>query len=101
MLLTREVEVTVNYKNIERYLEKGYEFEKKKKKKGKVSVKRGTKIIVKLEDLDLNTGSIITYKCDYCGKEVSVRYCDYMRHYPEGNKTDKDACKKCGKLRVF
>lgn len=95
MLLTREVEVTVNYKNIERYLEKGYEFETFINKKGKVSVKRGTKIIVKLEDLDLNTGSIITYKCDYCGKEVSVRYCDYMRHYQDGIKDDKDCCINC------
>lgn len=100
MLLSKEVEVTVNYKNIERYLEKGYEFETFINKKGKVAARRGTKIIVKIEDLDLNTGNIITYKCDYCGKEVNVRYCDYMRHYQDGIKNDKDCCSECVTLKT-
>ena len=100
MLLSKEVEVTVNYKNIERYLEKGYEFDTFINKDGKLSVKRNTKIMVKVKDLDPKSSSFVRYKCDYCGKENEIKYCDYMKHYPDGNKIDKDACKKCGVLKV-
>lgn len=100
MLLTREVETVVNYKNLKRYLERGYEFDTFINRDKRLSVKRNTKITVKVEDLDPKSGSVVRYKCDYCGNEKEVKYCDYMRHYPDGNKTDKDACKKCGHLKV-
>lgn len=98
MLLTREVNVTVNYKNIKRYLESGYEFEYFINGKGNPSVKRGVVISVKVEDIDKKCGAIIKYKCDYCGEEIEVRFCDYMRH--KENVGEVDACKKCGNIKL-
>lgn len=95
MLLSKEVEVTLNYKNINRYLEKGYEFPTFINKDGNISVKRGTKLKVKTIHLDIKSGSIIKYKCDYCGKEIEIRYCDYMKHYQDGNKNEPDCCINC------
>lgn len=95
MLLSERVETNVNYANIDRYLELGYEFEYFINKKGKKSVKRGVKIDVKVSDLSLKSGAKIIYKCDYCNKEIVVRYCDYMRHYQNGIKNDKDCCSDC------
>lgn len=95
MLLSKEVEVTLNYKNIKRYLDFGYEFPTFINKDGNVSVKRGTKLKVKIIHLDVKSGSVIKYKCDYCGKEIEVRYCDYMKHYQDGNKNESDCCINC------
>lgn len=100
MLLSKEVEATLNYKNIERYLSKGYEFETFINKSGKISVRRGTKIFVKVSDLSVKSGASVEYQCDYCGKILNVSYCDYMRHYQDGNKNDKDACKECCNVKV-
>ena len=98
MLLSKEVKVTVNYKNIKRYLDSGYEFEYFINGKGNPSVTRGVVISVKVEDIDKKCGAIIKYKCDYCGKEVEVRFCDYMRH--KENIGEVDACKECGNIKL-
>ena len=98
MLLSKEVKVTVNYKNIKRYLDSGYEFEYFINNKGNPSAKRGVVISVKVEDIDKKCGAIIKYKCDYCGKEVEVRFCDYMRH--KENIGEVDACKECGNIKL-
>ena len=95
MLISEEVEVTVNYKNIKRYKHYNYEFPTFINEKGSLSVKRGTKIKVRIEHLDIKSGANIVYVCDYCGEKVNVRYCDYMKHYQEGIKIDKDCCKSC------
>lgn len=98
MLKTKMVQVTVNYKNIMRYLELGYEFNYFINKKGNPSVKRGTTIKVKVEDLDRQCGSIIEYECDYCHENIRVRFCDYMRH--KESIGEIDACKQCGNIKL-
>lgn len=95
MLLSKSVIVTINYKNIEKYLNLGYKFDTFINKNGKVSVKRNTKIEINVKDLDTKCGTFIKYCCDYCNKTVEVRYCDYMRHYQDGIKNDKDCCRDC------
>lgn len=98
MLKTKMVQVTVNYKNIMRYLDLGYEFEYFINKKGNPSTKRGTTIMVKVKDLDKQCGAIIEYECDYCHKNVQVRFCDYMRH--KESIEESDACKDCGNIKL-
>lgn len=95
MLLSKEVEVTVTYKNINRYIDYGYKFPTFTNSKGNVSVKKNTKILVNVEHLDIKSGSLVAYRCDYCGEDTEVRYCDYMKHYQDGIKTAKDCCIKC------
>lgn len=95
MLLSEKVFVTINYKNIEKYLNLGYKFETFVNKEGKISVKRNTRIEVKVRDLSVKCRTSIKYRCDYCNKTVEVHYCDYMRHYQDGVKNDKDCCRDC------
>ena len=95
MLLSKEVEVTINYNNIKRYLDLGYKFPTFVNSKGNISVKKNVKINVNINDLPTNSNAMIKYMCDYCNTETEVRYCDYMRHYPNGGKDSKDCCVSC------
>jgi len=61
-----------------------------KKIKKKLVIRKGTKIKVKIEDLLPGTNVKIMYRCDYCGKEKSVLYCDYTRR-----SSKKDCCIDC------
>jgi hypothetical protein len=67
MLLTKEVETTINRKNLEWYLTKGYNCNLK------------DKIIVKVNDLMMGSNAKVTYKCDMCGIEKSIKYTDYIK----------------------
>lgn len=98
MLLSKTVEVTINYKNIKRYLDLGYEFEYFINGKGNPSTKRGTTLIVKVEDLDRQCGALVKYKCDYCHKEIEVRFCDYIKN--KESIGEIDACKDCGNTKL-
>lgn len=99
MLLSKEVYVNVCSTNLLHYIEKGYSIETYINNKGKIAVKKNTSILVKVEDLKINAPIKIIYSCDYCGKQVEIKYCDYMRHYPNGIKDDKDCCLKCSPLK--
>lgn len=98
MLLSETAETTVTYKNIKRYLDLGYDFPTFINNKGKISVKRGVKIFVKVEDLDKNSGVIIRFKCDYCEKEKEVRFCDYIKNKSQIGEVD--ACSECGNIKL-
>jgi len=52
------------------YESKGYIFPKRKDNKGRLAVKRGTKILVKIEDVTERSNVKVTKICDICGKEV-------------------------------
>ena len=97
MLLSKETKVGLTYHNIKKYLDLGYEFDYFINSKGNQSVKRGSFIYVKIEDLDFMSNALIKYECDYCGKEIEVRFCDYMRW--KENIGERDACKECGSIK--
>lgn len=83
MLLTKEVEVGIVHRNKNIYLQKGY----------KDSIV-GNTILVKVEDLPISSGKMITISCDYCdGENYEIRYCDYTRI--KCDFLNKDACKNC------
>lgn len=94
MLLSKEVEVTITSKNYKRYQDMGYDFDTKINR-GKTVIPKGTKCVIKIEDLDRKSSAVVRYRCDYCGVEKDVCYKDYMKHYPEGTIKEKDACLKC------
>lgn len=64
MLISKEVEVELSSMNIEHYENKGYFIPRRKDKKGRFTVERGTKIIVKTEDLTLGAYAHVDVKCD-------------------------------------
>lgn len=99
MLLSKEVEINITIKEYNIYSKKGYDIPTKINR-NKLSVQRGTKCLIKIGDLELNSHAKILYRCDYCGIEKYVPYCDYMKHYPNGIKNDKDACLKCSTIKT-
>lgn len=101
MLLTKEVEVELSSANIEHYRELGYfiPIYKLGKKNPKEVVKRGTKIIVKVEDLPKGSHAEIELLCDYCKETIIKRYYkDYLRL--KSKQIDKDCCDKCKNIKA-
>ena len=93
MLLTKEIEVNLSSRNIKWYESKGYIIPKWKDKKGRISIKQGTKLIVKIEDLPINSHAKINISCDECGKTIkNIKWVDYLKHLHENNNY---YCQKC------
>lgn len=85
MLINKEVVVRWHHANKEHYINKGYKF-----------TKYGDEITVKIKDLSLSNKVLVEVKCDYCGKVVKRKYCDYIK---QNETVNKDACKGCWTLK--
>lgn len=94
-----DVEMTLCSSNIEYYKNLGYNIPLHKSKQGKIRVKRGTVIMVKIKDLPLGSHAVIYYKCDYCGKETPTPYKAYMKS-KQDSYTNKDACNDCKIIKI-
>jgi hypothetical protein len=85
MLLTTEVEIKITKKNIDWFLNKGYQ------------VNRKEKVLVQTQDLQPNSTTPIQYKCDICKKNIKeITYRDYFRH-----QFDYDCCEECQRKLYF
>lgn len=92
-LITEEVEVTLGGRNIKYLEDLGYEIPRKRNRHRRLTVPRGTKIKVKVEDLSKGSNTIVKIACDGCGKEKEVTY-----NYYNGIKhDDKCYCLKCSR----
>jgi len=92
-IISKEVEVLLNSSNIKYYESLGYEIPKYyNKNNSKYLVKRGTKIIVKIEHLQLGSNISIKIQCDGCEKKYNIGFNKYNDHVLEN---DKYYCKKC------
>ena len=96
-LISKEVEITLNVKQIKYYEDLGYEIPRYFHKHNGLCVKRGTKILVKVEDLSKNSHVKIKVKCDCCDKEYEIRYQDYIRC----NHDCKTYCSECTHTVLF
>ena len=85
MLLSKEVEVTINSSNFNHYLKKGYEFPMKLNSHKKPTAIEGSKIIVKVEDLPITSGIEIKCTCDFCGKEMTKSWGNYQNQLNKAN----------------
>ena len=98
MLLSEEVEVKLSGMNIKHFENLGYPIPKTKNPlRNRWTVKRGTTIKVKIEDLPPNSDVKIPVLCDYCLEEGKETIC--WKQIKEYNKTknqpiQKDSCKK-------
>jgi hypothetical protein len=80
MILIKEVEITLQGRYASYYENKGYEIPRYfDKTNNQMSIKRGTKIIVKVLDLPKNSNVKVLCKCDNneCGKERLLKYQSY------------------------
>ena len=94
MLLTKEVGVKLNSRNIKHYENLGYDIPRVfHKKSNSFKVKHGTEIKVNVKDLTDGSHVKIDVKCDNCDKELkSIAWKDYNKHVKE---SDKYYCKSC------
>lgn len=97
-LIDTEVEITLNSKNYKYYEGLGYKIPRYKNKNGDNVVKRGTKIIIKIEDLTRYSMVNVNVKCDSCGNIKPVKYEDYLKCVKDYNLY---YCSKCSRHRMF
>lgn len=95
-LITKEVEVELVGGNIAYYEKLGYKIPRQfEPRNGKYVVVRGTKIMVKTEDLPHGSDADVLLECDNCNKEYNNVYKEYYKHNHDG----KTYCKNCaGKI---
>lgn len=92
-LITKEVEVGLIGRNIKWYEDKGYIIPRRIDKNGKTRVKKGTKIIVRVEDLQNCSIVKVNVKCDSCNKELKpIKWMAYLKCVKEDGKY---YCGKC------
>ena len=104
MLITKEVEVVLGSANIRHYEDLNYEMPRIKNKKYRMIVPRGTKITVKVEDLQKGTHIEIQCLCDYCLEEgietvISKPYYKYISSNVNGI-INKDCCENCSNKKI-
>jgi len=93
MLLTKEVEVEIHGQNLKRLENKGYKIPKSKDSNGRYTVKEGTKIIIRVEDLSDGSSVLVDVECDGCGKKLEgVIWNFYLKSI---KKRGKNYCLKC------
>lgn len=83
-LLSKEVYITLTAVNINYYEASGYEMPRRKDKQNKMTVPRGTKIVVKVEDLSPRSSVKVLIQCDCCNKEYETPYYSYNTNNHEG-----------------
>lgn len=98
MLLDEYIEIVVDGHTLEYYREKGYDVPTYiDKRYNKERVKKGTKIIIKTEDLTHGSHQKVRVRCDNCGKETSPTFQNYLKSISSGN-DGKYYCHKCSAI---
>ncbi len=90
------VEVRLSGSNMSYYEGLGYNLPRKFNKYGKITVPRGTKIIVKIQDLISNSTAKVTKICDICGRVADrTSYFHRVLAHRKGS-GGLDTCRACG-----
>lgn len=93
-LISEEVEVGLNSKNIKYYESLGYNIPRRKDKWGQLKIPKGTKIIININDLQKGSSIKINIKCDGCGEIIKdIPYYNYNKYLRE----DGYYCYRCNK----
>lgn len=79
MLLTSEVIITLNSANIKHYEDLGYKIPRTIDKYGRKKIKKGTKMLVSINDLPQNSFYKVIYQCDCCKDIFECTYQSYTK----------------------
>jgi hypothetical protein len=92
-LISKEAEIVLNSRNIKHYEDLGYKIPRYIDRIGRSVVKRGTRIIVKIEDLVNTSIATVKVKCDACGEILeNVLWLNYKLNVHEDGTY---YCQKC------
>ena len=97
MILDEYVKVILNPSNIKHFENLGYEIPRYRDKKGRMSIKIGTEIMVKVSDLSLGSHCLINVACDICGKQSVLGYRVYLKNTKKYNLY---TCKDCSLVKT-
>ena len=102
MLLTKEVLVSINSVTKSYYSALDYEIPTRKDKWGVFGTPRGTKISVRIEDLQKGSHEKVEYLCDYCLENgIETLITTKYNNYNHSRKIiEKDCCFGCKNLKI-
>lgn len=86
------VDVVVGYRGTAHYESLGYKIPRKINNQGRLTIKRGEKIKVKVSDLPKSSNVVVTKVCDKCGEEVPGQTYNQVI---KTRKSGVDRCKSC------
>ena len=93
-LITKEIEIPLTSRNIDHYEKLGYEIPKYYNKNSCTwRVKRGTTLLVKIEDVPTFSHINVDLDCDCCGKQYPSLYSNYSKR----NHNGKTYCADCSR----
>lgn len=93
MILDEKMIITVRWNTCEYYLSKGYDFPTYINEKGKLTVRKDTKIEIDQKDINPNSKTKIHISCDGCNKKMYLSACDYFSRLHNG----EYFCRKCNR----
>lgn len=93
-LLSTEIEISANAQ-VEYFESLGYEIPRYIDNNGRLRVKRGTTIKVKIDDLKIGSHFLVPVECDYCGKKDEIKYQQYHSTTHSETTEGKYACPSC------
>lgn len=88
MLISNTVKIKWNSKIKKRYVDLGYVF-----------TKMNDEFDVSVNDLTDGSNAIVSIQCDYCGKVIKKKWCNYIICREET--VNKDCCAECKKYKII
>lgn len=101
MIITTKISALVSGRNKSHYEQLGYKLPYTKDSRGRIGIKKGTRVEVLFEHLHKFSQEKITYKCDVCGSihEVSAQTI-IGRKNSQYNKTGETLCQTCANKKM-
>lgn len=96
-ILEKEVEVTLHPRTIKYYEDLGYKIPRYLNIQKELKVKRGTKILIKIDDLPNQSDMVVTKICDNCGNKSRQPFGAITNSRKNGD--GKDYCRKCKSIK--
>lgn len=101
MIVQELVKVTINPANIKNLEAKGYDIPRYYDENNrKYSVKKDTKIEIKVTDLTHGSRVKVKCACDYCGESKMKAYTEYNKSINTNEYVKKYCCENCDHLKI-
>ena len=95
-IVSTEIEIGLGGKNIKHYESLGYKIPRRMDEYKRFRIVRGSKIIVKVQDLHEKSNVMLEVECDHCHKHYDMLYSNYQKVERSG----KIYCRECA-VKIF